>query len=177
MTYPLDRIKTIEVQMRYRASDSEDTWYLKAYNWSTSDYGDNNFNSSSGQIPTTSWQYYAVNLTDQWRSYVLDNGTMRVEVIDEFADINQTTFDIDFLGVRAVIDGTQLTLDNNGSTTAHLVSLWVDNETVHQRYEINLFINSGEQVYYARVDITLPDRPFIVRIVTEKGTVSVFRVS
>ncbi len=80
MTYPLDRIKTIEVQMRYRASDSGDTWYLKAYNWSTSNYDDNNFNSSSGQIPTTSWQYYAVNLTDQWRSYVQDNGTMRVEV-------------------------------------------------------------------------------------------------
>lgn len=177
MTYPLDSIKTVEIQMKYRASDSGDTWYMKAYNWSASNYDDNSLNSSSGQIPTASWQYYAVNLTDQWRSYVRDNGTMRVEVIDELADMNQTTFDIDFLGVRAVIDGTQLALDNNGSTTAHLVSLWVDNETIHQRYEINLFINSGERAYYTRVDITLPDRPFIVRIVTEKGTVSVFRVS
>lgn len=177
MTYPLNRIKTVEVQTRYRTNDSGDTWYLKAYNWSASNYDDNSFNSSSGQMSTTSWQYYAVNLTDQWRSYVQDNGTMRVEVINELADMNQTTLDIDFLGVRAVIDGAQLTLDNNGSTTAHLVSLWVDNETNHQRYEINLFINSGERATYARVDITLPDRPFIVRIVAEKGTGSVFRVS
>lgn len=177
MTYPLDRIKTVEVQMRYRASDSGEKWYLKAYNWSASNYDDNNFNSSAGQTPTTSWEYYAVNLTDRWRSYVQDNGTMRVEVIDDLADVNQTTFDIDFLGVRAVIDGAQLTLDNKGSTTAHLISFWVDNETIHQRYEINLFINSGEQASYVRVDITLPDRPFIVRIVTEKGTVSVLRVS
>lgn len=176
-TYPLDRIKTIEVQMKYRASDSGDTWFLKAYNWLTSNYDDSNFNFSSGQIPTTSWQYYTVNLTDQWRSYVENNGTMRVEVTDALADANQTTLDIDFLGVRAVIDGAQLTLDNNGSTTVHLVSLWVDNETIHQRYAINLFINSGERATYARADITLPDRHFIVRIVTEKGTVSVFRVS
>ena len=177
MAYPLDHIKTIEIQMRYRANDSGDTWFLKAYNWATSNYDDNNLNFSLGQIPSTSWQYYAVNLTDQWRSYVHDNGTMRVELVNEPADMNQTTFDIDFLGVRAVIDGTQVTLDNNGSTTVHLVSLWADNETIHQRYDMSLFINSGERATYARADITLPIGPFVVRIVTEKGTVSVFRVS
>jgi len=177
MAYPLDHIKTIEVQMRYRANDSGDTWFLKAYNWATSNYDDNNLNFSLGQIPTTSWQYYAVNLTDQWRSYVQDNGTMRVELINELADMNQTTFDIDFLGIRAVIDGTQVTLDNNGLTTVHLVSLWVDNETIHQRYEMNLFINSGEQATYTRADITLPIGPFIVKIVTDKGNGSVLRIS
>lgn len=173
-TYPLTYIQTVEIQIRYRSSDAGEKWYLKAYNWSSSTYSDSGFNSSIGHMPTTDWDYYAVNLTDHWGSYVQDNGMVYVKIIDEGADSSQTTIDIDFLAVRVVINGTKFTFQNEGSLTSHLVSLWVNNSTCHQRYDINVFINSGDTTTYIRGDINLPNKPYMVKVVTERGNIAVF---
>jgi len=173
-TYPLDYIQTIEIQLRYGADDAGEKWYLKAYNWSSSTYSDNGFNSTAGHTPTTGWDYYAVNLTDEWRSYVQDNGTIYVKVADEGADSNQTTIDIDFLAVRAEIDGTRFTFKNEGALTSHLVSLWIINSTNHRRYDINIFVNSADTTTYLRADISLPAGQFIVKVVTERGNIAVY---
>jgi len=167
-------IQTVEIQMKYRANDTGEKWYLKAYNWTATAYSDNGFNSTSGHTPTTEWDYYAVNLADQWGSYVHNNGTVYLKVVDEGADNNQTTIDIDFLGVRVAINGTRFTFQNRGSSTSHLVSLWVNNSTDHQRYSINVFINSGDIVLYTRNDIILPNEPYTVKVVTERGNRAVF---
>jgi len=173
-TYPLAYIQTIEIQLRYRTDDAGEKWYLKAYNWSSSTYSDSGFNSTAGHTPTTGWDYYAVNLTDEWRSYAQDNGTIYVKFVDEGADSNQTTVDIDFLGVRAEIDGTRFTFKNDGALTSHLISLWVSTATNHRRYDINLFVNSGENATYTRADISLPTENFVVKVVTERGNIAVF---
>jgi hypothetical protein len=173
-TYPLIYIHNVEIQLRYRASDSGEKWYLKAYNWTGAAYSDNGFNSTTGHTPTTGWDYYAVNLTTSWRSYVWDNGTIYVKFIDQGQDINSTTIDIDFLGIRAVIDGTRFTFQNGGALTSHLISLWVNTATNHQRYDINLIVNSGENATYARVGIRLPTENFVVKVVTERGNIAVF---
>jgi hypothetical protein len=173
-TYPLAYIQTVEIQLRYNASDSDEKWYLKAYNWTGATYCDIGFNSTTGHTPTTGWDYYAVNLTTSWGSYVWNNGTIYVQFIDQGQDINSTTIDIDFLGVRAVIDGTRFTFQNDGALTSHLISLWVNTATNHQRYDINLLVNSGENATYIRVDISLPTENFIVKVVTERGNIAVF---
>ena len=173
-TYPLTHIQTVEIQLRYRASDSGERWYLEAYDWTTGTYGDNGFNSTAGHAPTLEWDYYAVNLTDEWRSYVRDDGTMYVKVHDEGPDGFQTTIDIDFLGVRVMTDWASFTFENKGSVTAHLVSLWVINSTSHQRYDINVFINSGETLSYLSTDIRLPDGQYTVKVVTERGNIAVY---
>jgi hypothetical protein len=173
-TYPLAYIQTVEIQLRYRASDSGEKWYLKAYNWTGATYSDIGFNSTIGHTPTTGWDYYTVNLTTSWRSYVWNNGTIYVQFIDQGQDSISTTIDIDFLGVRAVIDGTRFSFKNEGAITSHLISLWVNNATNHRRYNINLFVNSGENVTYVRLDMSLPMGNFVVRVVTEKGNVAVF---
>jgi len=173
-TYPLAYIQTVEIQLTYRASDNGEKWYLKAYNWLEANYSDNGFNSTTGHTPTTGWDYYAVNLTTSWRSYVWDNGTIYIQFIDQGQDINSTTIDIDFLGVRVVIGGTRFTFQNDGALTSHLISLWVNNATNHRRYDINLFVNSGENVAYVRLDISLSMENFVVKVVTEKGNVAVF---
>ena len=176
-TYPLGRIKTVEVLMKYRTSDAGDTWYLLMHNWTSSVFGSAGFNFTTGVTPTTGWDYYAINLTDQWRSYVNENGTISIEFANQVADSNQTTLDVDFLGVRVSVDGSFFSINNKGSTTAHLVSLWVDNATVHQNYDVNLFINSGGQADYIRLDISLTGTPLVIRVVTDKGSVSVFSLS
>jgi len=172
-TYPLAYIQTIEIQLRYRTDDAGEKWYLKAYNWSSSTYSDSGFNST-GHTPTMGWDYYAVNFTDEWRSYVKNDGTIYVKVVDEGADSNQTTIDIDFLGVRAEIDGTRFRFQNGGALTSHLISLWVNNATDHQRYDISLFVNSGENATYIRADISLQTENFVVKVVTERGNIAVF---
>ena len=173
-TYPWAYIRSVEIQLRYKADDAGERWYLKAYNWSSSTYSDSGFNSTAGHTPTTGWDYYAVNLTDQWGSYVHENGTVYVKVVDEGADSTQTTIDIGFLAVRAAINGTKFTLQNKGSLTSHLVSLCVNNSTDHQRYDIDIFINLGETTSYIRNDISLPNEPYIVKVITERGNTAVF---
>jgi hypothetical protein len=173
-TYSLNSITNVEIHMRYRPSDTGEKWYLKAYNWTSFTYSDNGFNSTAGHTPTTGWNYYAVNLTDCWESYVDSNGAVYVKIVDEGADGDQTILDIDFLAVRIEIDGVMFTFENQGSLTSHLVSLWVSNSTHHQRYSIDVFINSGGTASNFRSDIGLPANPFIIKVVTERGNTAVF---
>lgn len=173
-TYPLDYIKSVEIQLRYRANETLENWYLKAYNWASMVYNDFGFNNTLGHAPATEWSVYAVNLTDKWRNYVDDNGFMYVKLQDNEADVSQTRVDIDFLAVRAVVDGTKFTFQNEGSLTLRLVSLWINNSTDHKRYDISIFINSGDTRSYIRGDITLPKDTYTVKIVTERGNIAVY---
>ena len=173
-SYPLSSITNVEIHLRYQPSDTGEKWYLKAYNWTSSTYSDNGFNSTAGHTPTAGWNYYAVNLTDCWESYVRNDGTVYVKIVDEGADADQTSLEIDFFAVRIEIDGVLVAFENPGSLTSHLVSLWVNNSTHHQRYSMDVFINSGDITSTLRNDISLPGEPFIIKVVTEKGNTAVF---
>lgn len=176
-TYTLENVKGVEIQLRYRASDSEEKWYLKALNWTSGAYSDNGFNSTAGHLPTTAWDYYTVNLTDQWRSYVRADGSMNIKLVDAGEDSNQTAIDIDFLAVRVLAEGMQITLNNKGASTCHVVSIWVTNSTLHKRYAADIFVSSGERLNYTRIDIVTPTSTYLVRVVTERGNAAVFPVS
>lgn len=175
---PLTYIQTIEMQLTYRSNDSSESWFLEAFNWTLGDYSSSGFNSTAGHSGTTSWDTYAVNLTDEWKSYLSGSGAIFVKIRESQGSPNQASIDVDFLGVRAkVTQGATITLQNEGSVTAHLVSLWVDTPTIHQRYDMNLFINAGDSINYTRADIVLVDNASLVKITTERGTVSTFKIS
>lgn len=173
-TYLLANIKTVEIQLRYRANLADENWHLKAYNWTAAAYSDSGFNNKLGHAPTTGWDIYAVNVTDKWRSYISDSGTIYIKLQDNQADANQTTIDIDFLGVRAKIDGTNFTFKNQGSMTSHMVSLWVINSTNHRRYDLDIFVNSAETFSYIRADISLPSGQYFVKVITERGNTAIY---
>ena len=172
-TYPLNYIQTVEIQLVYRANDTGENWFLKAYNWTAGAYGDSGFNNTSGHTPTAGWDTYAVNLTGKWRSYVNANGTMYVKLQDTQADVNQTTIDVDFLGARVQIDGTRFTFRNEGSVTLHIVSLWIINSTLHRHYDMDVIMNSAETYAYIRADIRLPSSSYTVKAVTARGNKAV----
>ncbi len=176
-TCPIENVKRVEIQLRYRASDSGERWYLRAFNWTSGAYGDNGFNYTAGHLPTAGWDYYAVNLTDQWRSYVRADGHMSIQLVDAGEDSNQTTIDVDFLAVRVLTEGMQIALHNRGTSTCHVVSIWVTNTTLHKRYNADVFISSGEHLNYTRIDIVVPTSQYLVRVVTERGNAAVFPVS
>jgi len=175
--YPLAYIQSVEIQLRYRVDDTGEKWFLKAYNWTSQTYSDNGFNSTAGHTPPNlNWNYYAVNLTNKWRSYVQTDGKILVKVHDQGPDPTRTNIDIDFLAVRAVINGALFTFQNKGSRTIHFVSIWVDNSTVHKRYDADAFVNSGETFSYQRVDISLPSGQYTVKVVTKRGNTAVYAV-
>jgi hypothetical protein len=173
--YPLTRITNVEAQIRYKANDTNEKWFLKAYNWTSATYSDSGFNSTSGDTPSTDWSYYSVDLTDSWQSYVTSNGTLQVKLVDEGPDSSQTIVDIDSWAIRVTMaGGTTFTFENTGSSTVHLTSLWVNNATSHQRYEMNVFINSGDVTSTFFGDINLPNEPYVIKAVTERGNIAVF---
>jgi len=71
-------------------------------------------------------------------------------------------------------DGTEFAFENTGSVTVHIVALWIDNSTQHQRYPVNLFINSGENLSFFTLDINLPTEPYTIKITTERGNIAVY---
>jgi hypothetical protein len=81
------------------------------------------------------------------------------------------------INAENVTSGSQFTFENDGGLTVHLVSLWVSNSTDHQRYDINVFINSAESKTYFREDITLPIGNYNVKVVSERGNIAVYSVS
>jgi hypothetical protein len=172
--YPLSHVQTVEILIRCRASDAGENWYLNAYNWTGASFSDLGFNSTSGDLPTMGWDNYAVNLTDQWNSYVNSNGTVNVRMFDLGTDANQTTIDVDLFAVRVTATVLNFTFENDGPYTSHLVSLWMDNSTLHQRYDVSVYINAGDIVSYARADINLPPKPYIIKIVTERGNIALY---
>jgi hypothetical protein len=71
-------------------------------------------------------------------------------------------------------DGVSIDIKNTGAISLHIVAVWVTNSTVHQRYDADLFLNSGESETYNRTDITVPQDAFLAKVVTERGNMAVF---
>jgi hypothetical protein len=173
-TYPLADIRSVELHLVYSVGDTSEQWYMKAYNWTSGSFSNVGFNSTSGDSPIAGWNSYAVNLTDQWRSYVGNKGKIIIKVHDQGPDAPPTNLDIDYLAVRPVIDGAMFMFRNTGPRTAHLVSIWICNVEAHKRYETDIFVNSGETMSYTRVDITLPNGQFTAKVITERGNTGVY---
>jgi hypothetical protein len=173
-SYPLEHIQSVELQLIYSVGDTSEQWYMKAYNWTSKTFSNVGFNSTNGHSPSAGWNSYAVNLTDQWRSYVGNDGRIIVQVHDQGPDAPRTNMDIDYLATRPVIDGAVFTFHNKGPRTAHLVSIWICDTVEHKRYETDIFVNSGETMPYTRVDIMLPNGQYTAKVVTERGNTGVY---
>jgi len=102
-------------------------------------------------------------------------GYWKMKVKGVKATDTQFDFKADWIEYKATkAGGTSFTSENTGSLTSHLVSLWINNATHHQRYDTNIFINSGDTESYIRSDVTLPNKPYTVKVVTERGNTAVF---
>ena len=94
-------------------------------------------------------------------------------------DMNQVDWEkikenVTISNVENATIGSQYTFINDGSLTVHLVSLWITNSTLHQHYNIEVFVNSAETKTYLREDLTLPAGNYTVKVVTERGNMAVY---
>jgi hypothetical protein len=69
--------------------------------------------------------------------------------------------------------GTTFTFSNSGPTTLHIVAIWMIDAANHKRYEVNLFVNAGGVTSIIHNGIILPDNPYIIKVVTERGNIAV----
>ena len=176
--HPSATIQAFEILLIYNASDADEQWFLEAYNWTSHMFSRNGFNSTSGSQPLAAyaWTNYAVDLSDCWQSYVNSDGVICVQFHDELTEQSaevQTRISMDFLVVSIRRSGIAVTINNRGSLTAHIVSLWIIKTNQHERYNVNIFVNSGQNSTYVRTDIDLGGN-FLIKIVTERGNISVF---
>jgi len=81
---------------------------------------------------------------------------------------------VDWVEFKPSFNGTRFTFKNKGALTSHIVSLWIINSTYHQRYSVDIFLNSGATLSYFRADISLPSGQYVVKIVTDRGNAAVY---
>jgi hypothetical protein len=90
-------------------------------------------------------------------------------------DLERMQEKVEILDVTSNTTGeVTIKLKNEGSLTVHIVSLWVNNATLHKRYDVDLFINPGETLPYTSADIALPEGNYIIKVVTERGNIAVY---
>ncbi len=147
------------------------------------------YNYTLGGYPTSGNGYMTYTSastpdTDEMKSQIIDVNptdfrnstgywTLRAEGVK--ASDNQFAFKADWIELSPVKTvGTTFTFKNNGSLTCHLVSLWINNSTVHESYDVTIFINAGETLPYYRNDIIIPYGQHIMKAVTERGNIAVF---
>lgn len=176
VSYPFQNVRSIEIQAYYRANNSLENWFLKAYNWTSGDYEDAGFNSTLGDSPSSAFGYYGVAMINDWQSYI-QNNTMKLMFSNERVGANQTYVDVDFLGARLVINEAGFIFTNEGSMVSHIVSIWIINSTIHTRYDTDFFVDSGASSVHIEFPIALPADGFTVRAVTERGNIAVFNKS
>jgi hypothetical protein len=149
------------------------TFQLFDYNlgtYPTSGDGFISYNSSvTPYMDETKDQTVAVNAT----RFLSESGQWKINATGTTTSSTQFDMEIDFIELR-VGSTSEFLLRNSGPVTAHVVSLWVVNSTVHQRYDVDVYLNSGEDILFKRDDITIPSGQCIVRIVTERGNIAVF---
>jgi hypothetical protein len=149
---------------------------LQLYNYTLGGYptsGNGYIAYTSNSTPNTDEnkrQTINVNPTDFRNA----TGYWKVKVKGVKAGATQFDFNADLIEFKAVKEGgTFFTFKNEGSSTLHLVSLWVNNSTHHQRYDINIFINSGDTASHTYSNVILPDKPYNVKVITERGNTAV----
>lgn len=116
--YPLNEIPSMEVHLRFRASDRSEYWLLKAYGWLGQ-----NYTEIDSLSPALSFRYYILSLGNNWQRYVNPaNGTIRLLFSDEALDRTPTIIDIDLFTIKVVLkNGAIFTFQNEGASATRIV--------------------------------------------------------
>jgi len=71
-------------------------------------------------------------------------------------------------------NSVQLIFENQGSSTAHFVSLWINNSTLHDHRDIDVYLDSGETTTYTTTFGWSSQNTYTFNAVTERGNMATF---
>jgi hypothetical protein len=153
---------------------------IQLYNFTSGAYQTNGFGNiayTSSGTPNTdenSAQSTSVRTTDFRNS----TGGWKMKIKGFKTGATQFDLKADFIQFSEEKKGGALiTLENGGSITSHVVSIWINNSTNHQRFEVDTFVNSGETVSQTYPSINLPDGAYTVKAATERGNMAILTSS
>jgi hypothetical protein len=67
-----------------------------------------------------------------------------------------------------------MTIKNEGTLTSHIVAVWTNTATVHQRVDQDEYLNSGETNMFFFEDLTYVSTQGLIKVVTERGNLAVY---
>ena len=148
---------------------------LQLYNYTLGAYpmSGNGFISYTSSATANTDETKTQTITTNSTHFRDGSGNWKVKVKGVKTTTAQFDFKADWIEFKITYEA-RFTFQNDGALTSHLISLWVNTASNHQRYDINLLVNSGENTTYARADINLPTENFVVKVVTERGNIAVF---
>lgn len=153
---------------------------IQLYDYSLDDYptsGNGYSTYTSNTMPDTD-ENKTQTISAGSTNYRNATGYWKMKIKGVKATTTQFDCKVDMIKLSAArYSGIRFIFGNEGSPTIHLVSLWINNSTNHQRYDIDIFINSADTETYIRNDINLPSKPYTVKVVTERGNIAVYSES
>ena len=102
------------------------------------------------------------------------SGQWKIKVTGVKSSSAQFDLGVDLIELQSPSGGPYFTFINGGTLTSHIVSLWIINSSLHERYDVNIYLNSGQSLVFYRDDISIPSGQYTVRIVTDKGNLAAF---
>jgi hypothetical protein len=102
------------------------------------------------------------------------SGQWKAKVTGVKNSSSQFDLSADLIELRPPSGGPYFIIRNSGTLTSHIVSLWVVNSSFHQRYDVNIYLNSGQSLVFNRDNIGIPNGQYTIEIVTDKGNQAVF---
>jgi hypothetical protein len=162
------------VDTAWSASNVSVTFQLFDYSLGTySTSGDGYISYYSSLIPhvdETENQTISVNPT-RFRD---GSGQWKVKATGVKGSTTPFDMEVDLVKLQPPSGGPYFLFKNNGSLTSHIVSLWIISSSSHVRYDVSIYLSSGEDFVYQRDDITIPSGPYTTRIVTNRGNFASF---
>jgi hypothetical protein len=165
------------------------TWVIDAA-WSTSNVSVTFqlFDYNLGAYPTSGDGFVSYNsgmspYVDEARNQTITanptrfhstSGQWRVRVTGVKSSSAQFDLGVDLIELQPPSGGPYFTFKNSGTLTSHIVSLWVINSSLHQHYDLSIYLNSGQSIVFYRDDISVPSGQYTIRIVTDRGNLAVF---
>ena len=147
---------------------------LQLYNFTLGDYSTSGngyvayTSDNSPNVDETVSQTIGTNPTDFRNA----TGHWKMKIKGTKTGATQFNLNADWIEFRETKLGTTVTFENGGPLTTHLVSLWINNSTSHQRYKVNSFISPGETTAYFYENVILPAVPYTLKVSTERGNIA-----
>jgi len=69
-------------------------------------------------------------------------------------------------------NSVRLTFENDGPSVVHLISLWINNATLHYRSDIDVYVESGGTTTYTTTFVWKSWSTYSFNVVTERGNVA-----
>ncbi|MCW4023782.1 MAG: hypothetical protein NWF01_01960 [Candidatus Bathyarchaeota archaeon] len=148
---------------------------LQLFNYSSGTYqtgGDGYLAYTSNSTPNTSDDKSQI-ITFETDDFRDSEGVWKLKLVGFTG--SPFTMQVDYVQMHQnTPPGILMSLKNEGSLTMHIVAVWTDTATVHQRFDQDEYLNAGETSMFFFEDLPYPSPQGVIKVVTERGNLAVY---